>query len=182
MLTVDHDVADHYRALADYKPDYGLDRAGSINIVLKTNREGKGIFQISLVDRIFRDSRRPLRPAKPATVNLNIDSVYDIVQKCRGRWEQAFAGVKRIIAGADGTDVSHYAFEENWRRPVDAGTFHALASKLAVAGTRLFEGLFESNRGTPLDDIAEKLREMSRTGERALTINAQDFHIPWRML
>ena len=78
--------------------------------------------------------------------------------------------------------MTHYLYEEKWENPVDAMTFHAIAGKLAVAGAKLFEVIFESNRDTPLDDIADKLREVARTGERALTVNAADFHIPWRML
>jgi hypothetical protein len=46
----------------------------------------------------------------------------------------------------------------------------------------MFESLFEGNRGTPLDDVALRLRRLAQSRECALTVNASDFHIPWRML
>ena len=36
--------------------------------------------------------------------------------------------------------------------------------------------------GTPLDDIASRLLEITRKGQCAFTVNASDFHFPWGMV
>jgi len=66
--------------------------------------------------------------------------------------------------------------------PVDQKNFDRVAAALAVAGSQLFEALFERNQGTFLDDVALALRRWASSGEDTVSINAPEFHIPWRML
>jgi hypothetical protein len=182
-VTIRRDLSDGFRTLGDYNLEHALERAGSINIDLKTDRSGREHFEVDLVDRLFRESRKALRRGKPAMISLNTHALFEIVQKCRTRWEDAIETVKHRVPASDAKgDAVHYPYDESWDQPVDASTFHAIAGKLAVAGARMFEGVFERSRDAGLDDIARKLREAARSGEHALTVNAADFHLPWRML
>ncbi len=99
------------------------------------------------------------------------------------RWEEAVASAKSTVIAAGGAgEKTYYPYDEAWDRPVDDAAFRTIAGRLAVAGKLMFESVFERNRGTPLDDIAQKLREAARSGEHTLTVNAPDFHLPWRLL
>jgi hypothetical protein len=69
-------------------------------------------------------------------------------------------------------------YESRWENPVDEPTFRALAGKLAIAGEKLFRGIFERNKGTSLDSLADTLRAMAAERSFALTIYAPTFHIP----
>jgi len=179
--TVESDMTDGFRELGDFSSRHALDRAGSIEVTLRKN--GREEFQINLVDRLFRNSRKALRPEKPAIINLNVVSLFDLVQKCRTRWQAAIDSVKSTIPNPDGRGQKTYSpYEELWDSPIDEESFHKVAGRLAFAGEKLFEGVFESNKDTPLDQVAEKLREATRSGKHALTVNAADFHLPWRML
>ena len=182
-LTIKQDNTDGYTAIGHYSTEAALVRAGSINLDLTTDESGREAFQIELVDRVFRDHERPLRRGRPAIINLSIDGLFEVVQKCRMRWEEALSSARCVVPGPGGVgERDRYHYEEEWRCPVDAATFQAIAGKLALAGARMFESVFERGRGTPLDDIAWKLREVFGAGEHAITINAPDFHLPWRML
>jgi len=59
----------------------------------------------------------------------------------------------------------YHPYENTWEKPVDDATFYKLAGKLAVAGSRLFSGIFERNRHTLLDDVAATFRRVARSGE-----------------
>jgi hypothetical protein len=163
----------------DLDQEGALERDGSI-VVLKS-RNGK--FQINLVDRIFRDEKRALLPQKPGLISRDETSIFNFVQRCRGRWEDALESVKftSVKPGGDGTKT-HFPYEEKWDCPVNETAFHSIAGRLAVAGDKLFTTIFGGSGGTALDDIAQKLRETVRSGELVLTVYAPDFHLPWRML
>jgi hypothetical protein len=159
----------------------GLERSGSIHIDPVVTNNGEQ-FRIQLLDRLFRPADRPLRRSNSAIINLNQGSLFATVQKCRERWQEALDTAKYVVRTATGTDRTRYKFEDNWNKPVDDDAFKIIASKMAVTGSRMFQAVFESNAGTALDEIARTLREAMGSGEHSVTINAPDFHIPWRML
>jgi hypothetical protein len=173
-VTVMQDVSDGFRARGNYDLELALEKAGLINVELKRNRQEE--FEIQFVDKQFHRG-------KPAVINLDVTGLFDLVQACRTAWKQALESLKTMRPGATGAGEKPYRpYENTWDKPVDAATFSKLAGKLAVAGSRLFSGIFERNRRTPLDDVAATLRGVARTGECALTVYAPEFHIPWRML
>jgi hypothetical protein len=183
VITSQKDLTDGFRSprLADaFLPSAksaGLERSGSINVEADGER-----FCVQLLDRLFRPAYRPLRRSTSAPINLNRESVYRAVQKCRDRWQEALDTAKYISQTVTGTETVRYKFEDGWNKPVDDATFKIIASKLAIAGARLFQAIFESNFGTDLDEIAQTLLHAMGSGEHSVTINAPDFHLPWRML
>jgi hypothetical protein len=170
-LTIKQDAADGFRATGNYDRGLALERAGAVNV----ERNAREEFEICLIDKRFHWGR-------PAIINLNLNGVFDVVQSCLTAWEEALDATKSMRPSAAGGQKPYRPYEEGWDEPVDVATFRKLGGKLAVAGDRLFRGIFEKNRGTPLDEIAVRLRELARSGACALTVNAADFHIPWRML
>jgi CHAT domain len=182
-LKLKRDVTDGFRELDDCQPgEYKLDRDGLIQVNRDSNEDGQEIFQILLEGPPFRERGMPYRRPTAATINLSVAALFTVVQTCRKRWEEAIASAQRTIPGADSVGRTHYAYEEQWDNPVDAATFRTIGAKLAVAGARMFKSVFESNLDTPLDDVARKLREAASSGEHVLTVDAADFHLPWRML
>jgi CHAT domain len=170
-VKIRQDVSDGLRAIGDYDPKLASERQGSINIELKGNQ-----LEIYLVDKNHR--RLP-----PAVINLNLNGVFHVVQACRTAWERAFESRKVMRPDATGAGQKPYRpYENAWDKPVDQETFRELAGELAVAGEQLFSSIFERHRGTPLDEVAARLREVARSGRCTLTVHAADFHIPWRML
>jgi CHAT domain len=170
-ITVEEDNSDGFRVLPDFDHKLSLDRAGAVDIQQK---DGK--FEIFLIDKKYR-------AGEPAIVNLNSDGLFDIVQSCRTSWEQAFEFITTTLPDpVGGGEKPYQPFEHVWENPVADDAFHALAAKLAVAGNDLFISIFERNQGTPLDEIAARLREIARSGSRVLTVRTACFHIPWRML
>lgn len=130
----------------------------------------------------LRDELGPLLKARPAWISLDPSAVLEIVQKCRQTWEDAFAETQVQVLKADGTNRARYPFEEKAENPVDEDQFNRLAAKLALAGERLFESIFERDKKTALDDVAKKIRAWASFGPQALTIESDQFHIPWRMI
>jgi hypothetical protein len=179
---VSNDVSEQFLFSTKYRDDPNLlTRAGSITIV-PTNGPPQH-YGISLLDRLFRNNKRPLRPEPPAIINMDREALFATVQECRTRWEEAISSAMGSHAGAGNAgSLCRYAYEEKWKNPVNTKTFRAIVGKLAVAGAAMFESIFESNRDTPLDEIAQKLRDAARSGTHALTVTAIDFHLPWRML
>jgi CHAT domain len=170
-VKIRQDVSDGLRAIGDYNPKLASERQGSINVDLK----GKE-FEIYLVDKNHRK-------LPPAVINLNLNGVFHLVQACRTAWEQAFESLKVMQPDATGAGQKPYRpYENAWDKPVDQKAFRELAGKLAVAGEQLFSSIFERNRGTRLDDVAARLRQLARSGKCTLPVHAADFHIPWRML
>jgi CHAT domain len=174
QLTVRQDVSDGFRVNGDYDPTLAFERAGSVNVERKRNRQGQEEFEIQFVDK-------RLHQGKLAVINLDVDALFDLVQACRTGWEEALESLTTTrLAGV--AEKPYHPYENTWDKPVDEATFYKLAGKLAVAGSRLFSGIFERNRHTLLDDVAATLRRVARSGECALTVYAPEFHIPWRML
>jgi hypothetical protein len=172
-VEIRQDVSDGFR-VPGYDPKLALERKGAIIFELKRNgREG---FEVYLIDKQYRRGR-------PSVINLNINGLFEVVQACRTRWEQALESLTTTRPASSGAGKKPYRpYENTWDNPVDQATFHGLAGKLAVAGDRLFSAIFERHRHTPLDDIAAKLRQAARSGSFVMTVSAPDFHIPWRML
>ena len=138
-------------ALKQYKDgDHPLDRHGSINVDRKIGKNGAEYFQIELVGDIFRDRGRAVRWARSGEINLNTDALFQVVQRCRGRWEEAIMSARETVPGVGGVgEKSRFAYEENWKNPVQPSVFRQIGAKLAVAGARMFESIFEANRQTP---------------------------------
>jgi CHAT domain len=175
QLTITQDVSDAFRAPGDCDSGLAIEKRGSINID-QTWRNKRQEFEIYLIDKQYRKGT-------PAIINVNLNGLFDLVQTCRKAWEQAIEGLTTMRPDATGAGQNPYRpYENAWDKPIDAATFHRLAGKLAVAGEKLFSAVFERNRGTLLDQIAAKLREVARSGRIGLTVHAADFHIPWRML
>jgi hypothetical protein len=183
VITPQKDLTDGFRSpqLADaFLPSAkgsGLERSGSIHVAAEDQR-----FCVQLLDRLFRPAYKPLRRSNSAIINLNRDSLFRAVQKCRERWQEGLDIAKYTCRTVIGTETTRYKFEDDWNKPVDDQTFKIIASKLAIAGSKLFQTIFESNFGTDLDEIAQTLRDAMGSAEHAVTINAPEFHIPWRML
>ncbi|HUI21975.1 MAG TPA: hypothetical protein VLZ74_13155 [Methylocella sp.] len=124
-----------------------IPRDGNIDIERSTN-----VYEVTLVGDVFQNPG-PRRWPPVGTINLNTEGVFQIVQKCRERWQDAIARFKRVDPNdPHGKEISEY--ELGWDRPLDEKTFKSVASELAIAGARMFELLFEGNRGTPLEDVA----------------------------
>jgi hypothetical protein len=157
----------------NYDHSLAIEKAGALEINLKKN--GTEEFEILFIDKSFHFG-------SPATINLNVDAVFDLVQDCRDAWDQALAGLATMRPSASGGQKQFRPYESQWDKPVDAPTFNRLGGNLAIAGERLFASIFERNQGTPLDKVAEKLRAMAAADSFALAVYATDFHIPWRML
>lgn len=155
-----------------------FDRSGGIVIQYDDDDDQ---FAISLVGEI-QSFRGPVVPKKPGIINLNPNSVFQIVQRCREQWESALTSVKFLDRKADGSEETRFPFEESLNDPVDQQTFDQVASMLAVAGNELFVSLFERDNGPELKAIAGRLRKWASSGEGALTISADKFSIPWRLL
>jgi hypothetical protein len=132
------------------------------------------------IDFSTRDELGPLI-RKPAIIDLTRDGVFHLVQDCRRGWEEALASITDRVPLADGNSKTVYQFEEFWDQPVNDESFKKLAARLAVIGNELFVALFE--RDDPaLHKVAQKLRRWASSGEAALTIQGDKFHVPWRML
>lgn len=172
-LSINRDVSDGYRTAGSNDPTLALERLGSVDVQLKYSPER---FEIYMLDKRHRKGN-------VATINLNLSALFDVVQSCRTGWEEAIESFATTQPGSAGAGQRPYRpYENAWDKPIDSKAFHKLASKLAVAGSHLFSGIFEKNRGTPLDHIAAKMRSAACPGAFALTVNTADFHIPWRML
>lgn len=170
-ITVDDDNSGDYRFPQHYDLERALDRAGAINI----KPDGDGQFQIFCIDTRFQDG-------EPATINLNLSGLFDVVQACRSAWEHALEGLTTTRPDPVGGGEKPYRpYEYAWDKPVSDDAFRSLAAKLAVAGNDLFSSIFEHNKGTALDQIASNLRGIARSGSRVLAVKTVDFHVPWRM-
>jgi hypothetical protein len=181
VLNKKKDIADGYVAIGRADDAGALVRSGAIDIDLD-KIDGSECFKIELRGGLFQDLTKPLRKNKPAIIDLDPAALFGIVQQCRDAWQLAAIDYKTTVIAADGSQECHRPFEERWDEPVDSTTFQTLAAQLAVAGERLFSLVFESSKGTPLDDIAQRLREVACRGQSAFTVNAPDFHFPWGML
>jgi CHAT domain len=174
QLTDRQGVSDGFRVKGDYDPKLAIERKGLVIVELKRNPQEE--FEIQFVNK--RDHL-----GKPAIINLNLTGLFDHVQACRTSWEEGLESLTTMRPDpTDAGEKPDNPYENTWDKPVDAATFKKLAGKLAVAGGRLFRGIFERNRRTQLDYVAATLREVARSGECALTVYASEFHIPWRML
>lgn len=137
-------------------------------------------FDIELPGDRFADMDRALRKAPKATIDLNQDGVFEIVQECRDRWQAATSKYRRQHEDdPQRREFSVYALE--WDNPLDDQQFRAVAGELATAGADMFEALF-GKRTHQLEDVAQRIRRVVASKECVLTINTEGFHIPWRML
>src|SRR5262245_56726152 len=81
----------------DYDDAGSLERTGAIRVTAHNSPDEA--FKIEL---IAFERRQPLL-SPPAIINRNIDAVFQIVQKCRQRWETALASPAETVRRADGT-------------------------------------------------------------------------------
>lgn len=181
-LDVEKDVADGFRSLGRHDDAEALIRSGGITIKGTETREGKKCFEIELFSGVFQEPEKPIRPMRSGLIPYDSDALFQIVQECRELWHAAVIDCSYTVDLPQGGQKSHYPFERSWQNPVDPEKFNEIAARLAAAGNRLFTLLFERNSGTPLDDVAIKLRHAAQSGECVFTVNSHDFHIPWGML
>jgi hypothetical protein len=104
------------------------------------------------------------------------------VQRCRDDWKKAIIDCPDIVPATGGGRENRFAYEERWDEPVSKEKFDSIVAQIAVAGDKLFKLIFERERSLQLDYVAGKLRSVTCSGERAFTVEATDFHIPWGMI
>ena len=161
-LKVDTDVSGGFSKPGNFDPGLALDRAGNLSI------DGEGPFTVHFIGKNFR-------PRPSGTIKLTQSGVFDLVQDCRDAWDKAFTALAITRPAPAGGQETYRPYEDKWDTPVDEAAFRSLAAKLAVAGSELFEALFERDRSPQLDDIMAELRALARGPSFALTVNAPSF-------
>jgi hypothetical protein len=170
-ITLKEDNSDGFCLPRGYDHDLALEKAGAVDIQQKD-----GLFQIYLLDKNYRRG-------ETAIINLNHDSLFDVVQECRSAWEKALEDLVTTRDNPIGAgQIPYHPYENAWHRPVTDDDFRMLGAKLAVAGNDLFINAFERSGDSRLDRIAANLREIAQSGSNMLTVSTTHFHIPWRMI
>ena len=172
-------VLDRTDEYSVFPPDTegALDRTGSIYICAVQSHA----FEIALDGPAFWEPRKARTQAKTALIARDQNSLLQIVQDCRARWEEALASVETTVSGPDG-EHHRRPYEKVWESPVNGSEFTSVIGLLALAGSDLFDAVFDSAPGTALDGVADLLKAAVRSGEQIVTICAPNFHLPWRML
>lgn len=181
-LSVEKDVSDGFLTIGRRELAAPLIRSGSITVEGAKTQDGEKCFKIDLVSGLFDKLDRPAVRAESGAIPYDGSALYLVIKKCRDIWLNAVINHHKTVVAPEGGQIPLYFFEKATENPVDQDTFNAIAAELAKAGNRLFAALFERNQGTPLDDVAKKLRHAARSSECVFTVNSHDFHIPWGML
>jgi hypothetical protein len=177
-LTTNKDVTHGYGVWSGDRNAIGSD--GALDIDLMTIGEGRK-FKIELRGGLFEEPGRA-HTRRPALIDLDPTELQGIVDAARETWTTAVVDFEEVVAKPGGGHKPRRPFQDAVVPAVDDKTFLRIAGMLAVAGQELFALLFERSNDEQLDAIANQLKEVVRSKECSLTVNTDDFHVPWGML
>lgn len=107
--------------------------------------------------------------------------VFGAVEECRKEWKGAVVDLTRSVSRGGGKPVFEHSFQERWDFKDEPSLLNSLAPRLALAGDKLFNSIFELDCDDCLPDVARTLRTLLRTS-RYIAVTSAKFFLPWGML
>lgn len=140
----------------------------------------KGDLDFSLYGRLVDNEYGGLF----GTSTRNESEIFARCDDCRRAWVEAIIELaeSRTIDPETLTEKFVHPFQDYWDHRDRPDRLAAAAPKLAVAGDKLFDAIFESGGNERLKEIGKTLRALLRTQSCVVSITSSDVFVPWGML
>jgi len=146
---------------------------------LRVVRRAQNHLDFSLFGPLVRNVDGLLAGSSERSAN----EVFARCDDCRTAWMQAVVDATRRMTDPE-TQKEKFAhpFQDAWNHADDPELLAAAAPRLALAGDRLFNAIFEAKADAGLAEIAGTLRTMLATRSCHVAITSSDLFVPWGML
>lgn len=148
------------------------------DVTLRIFSNGQSSYSVYAVgDKYF-----PSRETWEGKINLTPAKLFECINQCRTKWEDALSEVKATVTATGGGSRVQYVMQEHidlgrWRTEVEA-----IGSILADAGKQLLYLVFDAAADLHAKKLFAKLFDHMKDNDLTLTIVSDDFFIPWSFL
>lgn len=129
---------------------------------------------------LFGPAIRSAGGLEEGTSKRSAINVFPIVEICRQQWIK-YVIERNVLLSSGGQSAFDFPFEKQWNFRKTPQVLEEVVPKLALAGDRLYQLVFETECDEELKRLSSRLRTVLVTS-RCVSITSSDLFLPWGML